>query len=110
MKVTITSLELKGPLKFFALSAYALKIIKQLKGSNYKDFKKRGVWTTHYTMTLWQNENDLKDFAKSGAHLVAMQNAAQIAKEIRVITIDADFLPTWSEAKKLLENATVYIF
>ena len=45
MKATITSIELKGPLKFFALSANALKIIRQLKATSYKDFKKRGVWT-----------------------------------------------------------------
>ena len=30
MKATITSIELKGPLNFFALSANALNIIKQL--------------------------------------------------------------------------------
>lgn len=42
MKATITSLELKGPLKFFLLSASALKITRQLKASNYKDFKKKG--------------------------------------------------------------------
>ena len=44
MKATITSIELKGPLKFFALSAEALSIIKQLKTANCKDFKKKGLW------------------------------------------------------------------
>jgi hypothetical protein len=110
MKATITSIELKGPLKFFALSANALNIIKQLKATNYMDFKKRGIWSKHYTMTLWNNESDLKEFAKSGAHLEAMKKSKQIAKEIRTITIDADTLPSWDEAKKLLENAKVFIF
>jgi hypothetical protein len=110
MKATITSIELKGPLKFFALSANALNIIKQLKATNYMDFKKRGIWSKHYTMTLWNNESDLKEFAKSGAHLEAMKRSSQIAKEIRTITIDADTLPSWDEAKKLLENAKVFIF
>jgi hypothetical protein len=110
MKATITSIELKGPLKFFALSANALNIIKQLKATNYKDFKKRGIWTKHYTMTLWNNESELKEFAKSGAHLEAMKKSKQIAKEIRTITIDTDTLPSWDEAKKLLENAKVFTF
>ncbi|MBX2962365.1 MAG: DUF3291 domain-containing protein [Cyclobacteriaceae bacterium] len=105
MKVTITSIELKGPLKFFALSANAFSILKQLKSTNYKDFNKQGIWTKHYTMTLWNTEQELKDFAKSGAHLKAMKKSKQIAKEIRTITIDADSLPPWKEAKKLLEGA-----
>ncbi len=44
MKATITSIELKTPFKFFALSSYALKVAKQLKTTNYIDFKKRGFW------------------------------------------------------------------
>ena len=108
MKATITSIELKGPLKFFALSSHALKILRQLKATNYKDFKKRGIWTKHYTMTLWNSEQDLKEFAMSGAHLEAMKAGARIAKEIRTITIDTESLPSWTEAKKLLENGKVY--
>ena len=110
MKATITSIELRGPFKFFALSATALKILKQLRATNYKDFKKKGVWTTHYTMTLWNTEEELKEFAHSGAHLEAMRNSGKIAKEIRTITIDAEILPDWDEAKKLLENAKVFKF
>ena len=102
MKATITSIELKGPLKFFALSAQALQIVKQLKSTKHKAFKKRGFWTTHYTMTLWASEEDLKAFAHSGAHLNAMKMSKDIAKEIRTITIDAEQLPSWKEAKALL--------
>jgi hypothetical protein len=108
MKATITSIELKGPLKFFALSAQASKIIKQLKSTNYKDFKKKGFWNKHYTMTLWNDENELKEFAKSGAHLDAMKSSKSIAKEIRTITIETDSLPTWKEAMKLLKKAKVF--
>lgn len=110
MKATITSIELKGPFKFFALSSQALSIIKQLKTTDCKEFKKRGLWTKHYTMTLWNNENELKQFAQSGAHLQAMKTSKNIAKEIRTVTIDTNHLPTWNEAKKLLENAKVITF
>jgi len=107
MKATITSIKLKGPLKFFALSASALQIIKQLKATNCKEFKKKGIWTTHYTMTLWDNEDELQAFARSGAHLNAMKASKKIAREIRTITIDSDSLPNWNEAKSLLKNGKV---
>ena len=107
MKVSITSIELKGPLKFFALSSSALQIIKQLKTTQCKAFKKKGVWTTHYTMTLWNSEEELKQFAHSGAHLEAMKISKKIAKEIRTISIDADQLPSWNEAKLLLKSQEV---
>lgn len=108
MKATITSIELKGPMKYFALIKYAINVTKQLKSTNCKDFKKRGVWTTHYTMTLWESERDQKEFARSGAHLEAMKLSSKIAKEIRTITIDADRLPNWKEAKRLLKDGKVY--
>jgi hypothetical protein len=105
MKVTITSIELKGPFKFFALSYSALKILQQLKATNCLAIKKRGIWTKHYTMTLWNSEQELKDFARSGAHLTAMKEGGKIAKEIRTYTYDADALPDWKTAFELLEKA-----
>lgn len=58
-------------------------------------------------MTLWNNEDELKDFARSGAHLDAMKTSEKIAKEIRTITIDSDNLPDWNEAKVLLQKGKV---
>ena len=58
----------------------------------------------HYTMTLWESEEDLKAFAASGAHLEAMKKGASIAREIRTLTIDATELPDWKTAKKMLEK------
>lgn len=110
MKATITSIELKGPLKFFALSATALRILRQLRATNCREFRKRGFWTKHYTMTLWNNEKELEDFARSGAHLQAMKDSKIIAKEIRTLTIDANELPSWSEAKRLLDGARILRF
>lgn len=110
MKATITSIELKGPLKFFALSSQAMHIVRQLKATDCLRFKKRGIWTKHYTMTLWNDEQELKDFTRSGAHLDAMKKSSQIAKEIRTVTIDADKLPSWKEAMELLKKGKVYSF
>lgn len=104
MKLTITSIELKSPFKFFPLSHYAMKILGQLKATNCVEFKKQGVWTLHYTMTLWSSEQDLKTFAMSGEHLKAMQKSKNLAKEIKTLTIDADQMPDWETAKKLLDE------
>ena len=78
MKATITSFALKGPLKFFLLSTHALRIIKQLKTTDFIESKKQGFWTKHYTMTLWKSEEELKTFATSGTHLKAMKENCKI--------------------------------
>ena len=104
MKVTITSLELKSPWKFFSLSYQAMKILQQLQKTNCVKKKTTGFWTTHYTMTLWRSEEELKAFSKSGRHLEAMKTGNQIAKEIRILTIDATELPDWNQAKIMLKE------
>ena len=102
MKATLTSIELKNIFKFFPLSMYAMNILKQLNATDCVEFKKTGMGKMHYTMTLWNNVEELKNFARSGAHLDAMKKGAKIAREIRTLTIDADKLPDWTEAKLLL--------
>lgn len=104
MILVITSIELKSPLGFFALSAQAGHIVKQLKQSACFASKTTGFWTKHYTMTLWKSESDMKSFATSGAHLKAMKNNSSFSKEIKTITITTDKFPSWKEAKRLLEN------
>ncbi|WP_207388464.1 DUF3291 domain-containing protein [Gramella sp. KN1008] len=84
------------------MSWQAWKIMRQLKTSGHLDFKKRGFWMKHYTMTLWPDEEKMRMFVYSNAHLEAMKNSQKIAREIRTITIDAPELPDWKKAKELL--------
>ncbi|MEX0965926.1 MAG: DUF3291 domain-containing protein [Bacteroidia bacterium] len=107
MKVVITSIELKDPFRFFALSYSAMKIVRQLNATKCIRFKKRGWWTKHYTMTLWETEEDMREFATIGAHLQAMKKAHEIAREIRTTTLDTDTLPDWKTAITLLEKGRV---
>jgi len=102
MLVTITLIELKSPLKFFALSYTALGILKQLKQAKCVANKNTGIWTTHYTMSLWNSADEMRTFARSGAHLEAMKGSAKIAKEIRTLTYESNELPEWKEAKRRL--------
>lgn len=108
-KLTITSIQLKNPLLFFKLSLTSLQVVRQIKKTNVLQFKSQGFWTLHYTMTLWENEGEIKDFGRQGAHLAAMKKSAELASEIRILTIDADELPKWKAAKKMLkEQGKVY--
>lgn len=63
----------------------------------------------HYTMTLWKDEHEMKNFSKASHHLTAMKDSKNIAKEIRILTYDGEKLPSWKEAKQLLKTkAKVY--
>lgn len=104
MKIAITSIRLKSPFKFFVLSYKAMGIMQQLKKSKCVAMKKRGFWTMHYTMTSWENEKDMKDFAGSGAHLEAMKETSKIAHEVKSVTIDANDFPDWKTAKQMLNR------
>lgn len=102
MMITITSIRLKSPWMFFTLSYRAMKIMFQLKNTDVLEIRKRGFWKTHYTLTAWKTEKDLKEFAHSGAHLYAMKDSASIAEEIRTLTLPIDSIPNWKEAQTLL--------
>ena len=104
MKVSITSIELKSPLCFFKLSFLAFHISNQLKVSNCIEFKKKGFWTKHFTMTLWRNEEDMRAFTYNSAHLEAIKKSGLIAKEIKTLTIEVNDLPNWEDAQILLKS------
>ncbi|MCW5518126.1 DUF3291 domain-containing protein [Muriicola sp. Z0-33] len=104
MKISLTSIEIKSPLHFFKLSFFAFHISNQLKASRCIEYRKKGFWNKHFTMTLWRNEEDIKLFVYSGALLDALKKSKSIVKEIRSITIDANDLPNWKEAQILLKT------
>ncbi|MFM9945202.1 MAG: DUF3291 domain-containing protein [Bacteroidia bacterium] len=105
MIITITSLKLRSLWKFFRLSLHGMKVMKQTK--NQKGFiriKNTGFGFWHYTLSAWETEEDVKNFAKSGAHLQAMKESAAIATEIGIYTYKSDKMPDWKEAKELVRE------
>lgn len=107
MKVSITYIKLKSPLKIFKLISYSMKSVKELSLYGNVKFKTSGFWTKHYTMTLWNSEDDIKKFARNGAHKEAIKISSIIASEIRTTTIELNELPSWQEAKKYLLKGKV---
>jgi hypothetical protein len=104
MVITITSIKLQSAWYFFKLSWHGLHISLQCKKTpGFLHIKNTGFGYDHFTMSAWKNEADMKAFARSGAHLTAMKQSAQLANEIRTYTFEGDKLPTWREAKELLK-------
>lgn len=105
MHITATSIKLRSIWSFFKLSWLALHIARQVKAEKgLIAFKKTGFGLMHYTLTHWQTEADLKRFARSGQHQIAMKESAKLATEIRTHTYKADTMPDWATAKRLLDE------
>lgn len=64
--------------------------------------KNTGFGYDHFTCSAWKDEDSMKDFARTGAHLHAMKVSTQLATEIRTYTFEASKLPPWREGKALL--------
>ena len=103
MIVTVTSLKFRKLWNFFRLSLYGMQVTKQSKTQKaFITMKNTGFGYMHYTLSAWETEEDVKNFAKSGAHLQAMKEIAAIATQIATYTYEADKMPYWKEAKELL--------
>jgi hypothetical protein len=111
MITVITLIELKSPFKYFQLVVHYLKIMKQAKASNCLQLKSTGLWTTYYTLTQWKTVEEMKSFARSGNHLMAMKQSASIAKEIRTLTFESIKTMRWKEVKiKVKEEGKLVIY
>lgn len=102
MIVSITKIELISYSKLIPFFNLNGQIIKELKQSNCLKFKMTGNWNLKvwYTMTLWENENDLNDFYRKGTHLETMKKSKSFSSKINSKRILSDDLIPWKEAKK----------
>ena len=112
MVITITSLELRHWWNFFKLSLWGLKIVRQTKTQKgFIEMKNTGFGYLHFTLSVWETEADVKNFARSGAHLEAIKQSRKLATEIRIYTFHSEEIPDWKEAKRLLfERGKVFLF
>lgn len=109
MLISVTCLKLRSPFKIPLLIRYSATIFKQLESTNCLGVKTRGIWKNHYTMTQWESYEEMRDFAKSGAHKEAMKMSKTLAKEILVLSFEQDDAPSWKEVRKFLkEDGSIY--
>ena len=83
--------------------ATTAKVVKQLNKTKVVDFKANVSLLDHYTLSLWENENDMRAFVKSGEHQKAMKQSSKMASNIRSYHFEVDGMPTWKEAKSRLK-------
>jgi len=74
--------------------------MKQAKQASCLALKSTGLWTTFYTMTMWDSMQQMKKFAQSGSHLAAVKISSRLASEIKILTLEQTVLLTWKEAKE----------
>jgi hypothetical protein len=106
MILSITKIELISYSKLIPFFNLNGQIIKELKQSNCLKFKMTGNWNLKiwYTMTLWDNENEINDFYRKGTHLEAMKQSQSFSSKIYSIRIQKEDLMSWKEAKKQIVN------
>lgn len=106
MIVSVTKIELISYSKLIAFFKFNGQIIGELKQSKSKKHKLTGSWNLKnwYTMTLWDNENDLNDFYRNGTHLEAMKQSKKFSSRIQATRKTNNDLISWKEAKNLFED------
>lgn len=106
MIITVTYIHLRSFWSFFTLANHSRKILGQLKSSpGHLKYRARGFGKKHYTISLWESQEAMRKFARSGAHLKAMKASASLAQEIRTYTYEGESLPSWKEAKQMLQDS-----
>ena len=105
MIVSITKIELISYSKLFAFFKFNGQIINELKQSKCKKYKITGSWNLKvwYTMTLWENENEINDFYRNGTHLEAMKLSKTFSSKIQSKRIQKEYLFSWKEAKNIFK-------
>lgn len=106
MILSVTKIELNSYSKLLAFFKFNGQIIADLKQSNCRKFKVTGNWNFKiwYTMTLWENEDEINNFYRNGTHLEAMKQSKKFSSKINSVRVAKDDLMKWSEAKKLFNN------
>jgi hypothetical protein len=105
MRITITSIQLRSPWQFFTLANHGRKIQGQAKKTpGFVKMKNTGWGKMHYTLSIWDSDAAMKQFARAGAHLEAMKQSAKLSQEIRTYSFETDAIPDWKAAKQLLRE------
>lgn len=112
MYITLTSIRIRHLHDYFRLSWYGLKItLQSRKQAGFVTMKNTGFGYHHYTASAWESREDLKNFARSGAHLHAMQQSKSLSTAISTYTYEGDTLPDWKTVKQMLkENGKILSF
>jgi hypothetical protein len=110
MIVVATYLKLRSPFKLARMIKHAVKIKQQLDETEVIVHKTSGFLTSQYTISVWNSHEEIDDFYRSGAHLEAMKEMANLAKEASTFRYESDHIPSWKEAKKQARKGKLLTF
>lgn len=102
MYISLTALKPKGIIGYIRFWIHAIPSFnqaKQAKGVLSADVKKIDVY--HCTLSSWNSREEMLVYLRAGAHLTAMKAFHKIATG-RSYGYEAETLPTWEEAFKLV--------
>ncbi len=104
MIVSLTKIELNSYSKIIAFFKFNGQIIEELKRSKCKKYKITANWNLKvwYTMTLWENENDINAFYRNDTHREAMKQSSNFSSKMESYRILKEDLMNWKEAKKMV--------
>ncbi|MFF2286665.1 hypothetical protein [Peribacillus butanolivorans] len=88
---------------FFIHTIKSIIQSKKAEGIVHSSFEKEG-WITYWTLTVWENEDCMKEYRNNGNHLKAMKISRKIADQLEKINWEDDNIPNWKECKKLLHK------
>lgn len=106
--VSVTRLKLRSFLYLLPFVLHTYRSAKQAKSSEsfLQGKLKFGLDLTFWTMTMWKDEESMKKYRNSGAHLKAMPKLLNWCSEASVVSWveEKNTIPTWKQAYSLLQQ------
>ena len=106
MIASITELRLKNIFSFILFIKHAVRSKIQAdsaQGIVSVEVKSSGLLIQR-TLTVWESEEALKKYIRSGSHLVAMKSFSKIANKSYTAKFKVTSKPTWEEALEYLKT------
>lgn len=102
--ISITGLRLKRPwhmIRFFRLAGPAFRQAKAAKGNISAETKT--IDGVHHTLSVWENEDAMREFIYSGVHMKAIKSFSDIATG-KTFGYESADIPDWQEVRRLWDE------
>ena len=106
MVASITELNLKNLWSYFVFIPHAVKSkiqAEKAKGIISISLKSQGLLTQR-TLTIWDSEEAMRDYVRSGDHIKAMRAFARHANKSYSAHFEVASAPTWEVALEFLRK------
>jgi Domain of unknown function (DUF3291) len=101
MIIVATELHVRSFWHFFEFAITSARSMKQAKksaGCIYAVANNKG-WKIGYTLTAWENKEQMLQFRNTGAHKEAMSKIRKLSQQYKTLQWESDKQPNWQEAR-----------